>query len=410
MQPFTTARTAGPSRPQVRVHAARLLSALGADMTETLARLASPADLPDALGERDVRVPDACLEEARARLAAAGIPAAARTRSLLIAAAGALPLADLALAAGCAPADLGIVIGSTTAGTAEAIEILRTGDEPAGDAEWLSIEIGRTAEWLARAVGAAGPVYTVSTACTAGAKAILEGERLLRSGRAKVVIAGGSDALSPMTAEGFSALGARSPGRALPFDARRSGMHLGEGGGYVLMSLDPGLIAGDPGITLAGGGETSDAHHICAPHPDGAGARSAILAALGGRAPETVGFALLHGTATQQNDVMEARAMAAACPGVPAASLKRHVGHQLAGAGAFNAAVAWGLLAGMGPAPLNFPESGRPDPALDPEFLAALTRPGSPAALRAPCALASAFAFGGSNAALLLERAGTSAP
>ena len=119
-------------------------------------------------------------------------------------------------------------------------------------------------------------------------------------------------------------------------------------------------------------------------------------------------FALLHGTATAQNDAMEARAMMAAAPGVSAASLKRHVGHQLAGAGAFNAAVAWSLLKGLGSTPLNFSRSSHPDPELPAAFRAALSGPENTSSdltakldsPGAPGVLASAFAFGGSNAVL----------
>lgn len=100
--------------------------------------------------------------------------------------------------------------------------------------------------------------------------------------------------------------------------------------------------------------------------------------------------------------------MMSSAPGVSAASLKRHVGHQLAGAGAFNAAVAWSLLKGLGPTPLNFSRSSHPDPELPAAFRAALSGPentSSDLAAKldspgAPGVLASAFAFGGSNAVL----------
>ena len=192
-------------------------------------------------------------------------------------------------------------------------------------------------------------------------------------------------------------------------------MHLGEGGGFLLMMLTQteqayfgGMPDEGPEVRLAGWGETSDAHHICAPHPEGAGARAAIEAAIRNGTPHPVGFALLHGTATAQNDAMEARAMMSAAPGVSAASLKRHVGHQLAGAGAFNAAVAWSLLKGLGPTPLNFSPSSHPDPELPAAFRAALSGPENTSSdltakldsPGAPGVLASAFAFGGSNAVL----------
>lgn len=373
-----------PLRPAVVIRRARLLSALGSSCEDTLRQLASAEDLCAQLAPSDVRVPESDLAEADRRIAEAarttGLKAFTRpARSLRLAASAALPLLDEALQAGIAPADIGLIVGNTAAGTAETVSVLRSHPETEAPDKWMPIKIGAVAALTARLAGISGPAYCVSTACTAGSKAILEGARLLLTGRVRAVVAGGIDAESPLTEAGFSALGARSPGRALPFDAR-----------------------------LAGWGETSDAHHICAPHPEGAGARAAIEAAIRNGAPHPVGFALLHGTATAQNDAMEARAMMSAAPGVSAASLKRHVGHQLAGAGAFNAAVAWSLLKGLGPTPLNFSRSSHPDPELPAAFRAALSGPENTSSdltakldsPGAPGVLASAFAFGGSNAVL----------
>lgn len=389
-----------PLRPAVVIRRARLLSALGSSCEDTLRQLASAEDLCAQLAPSDVRVPESDLAEADRRIAEAarttGLKAFTRpARSLRLAASAALPLLDEALQAGIAPADIGLIVGNTAAGTAETVSVLRSHPETEAPDKWMPIEIGAVAALTARLAGISGPAYCVSTACTAGSKAILEGARLLLTGRVRAVVAGGIDAESPLTEAGFSALGARSPGRALPFDARRTGMHLGEGGGFLLMMLAQteqayfgGMPDEGPEVRLAGWGETSDAHHICAPHP--------------------VGFALLHGTATAQNDAMEARAMMSAAPGVSAASLKRHVGHQLAGAGAFNAAVAWSLLKGLGPTPLNFSRSSHPDPELPAAFRAALSGPENTSSdltakldsPGAPGVLASAFAFGGSNAVL----------
>lgn len=409
-----------PLRPAVVIRRARLLSALGSSCEDTLRQLASAEDLCAELAPSDVQVPESDLAEADRRIAEAarttGLKAFTRpARSLRLAASAALPLLDEALQAGIAPADIGLIVGNTAAGTAETVSVLRSHPETEAPDKWMPIEIGAVAALTARLAGISGPAYCVSTACTAGSKAILEGARLLLTGRVRAVVAGGIDAESPLTEAGFSALGARSPGRALPFDARRTGMHLGEGGGFLLMMLAQteqayfgGMPDEGPKVRLAGWGETSDAHHICAPHPEGASARAAIEAAIRNGAPHPVGFALLHGTATAQNDAMEARAMMSAAPGVSAASLKRHVGHQLAGAGAFNAAVAWSLLKGLGPTPLNFSHSSHPDPELPAAFRAALSGPENTSSdltakldsPGAPGVLASAFAFGGSNAVL----------
>ena len=187
-----------------------------------------------------MRVPESDLAEADRRIAEAarttGLKAFTRpARSLRLAASAALPLLDEALQAGIAPADIGLIVGNTAAGTAagtaETVSVLRSHPETEAPDKWMPIEIGAVAALTARLAGISGPAYCVSTACTAGSKAILEGARLLLTGRVRAVVAGGIDAESPLTEAGFSALGARSPGRALPFDARRTGMHLGEGGG-----------------------------------------------------------------------------------------------------------------------------------------------------------------------------------
>ena len=268
-----------PLRPAVVIRRARLLSALGSSCEDTLRQLASAEDLCAELAPSDVRVPESDLAEADRRIAEAarttGLKAFTRpARSLRLAASAALPLLDEALQAGIAPADIGLIVGNTAAGTAETVSVLRSHPETEAPDKWMPIEIGAVAALTARLAGISGPAYCVSTACTAGSKAILEGARLLLTGRVRAVVAGGIDAESPLTEAGFSALGARSPGRALPFDARRTGMHLGEGGGFLLMMLAQteqayfgGMPDEGPEVRLAGWGETSDAHHICAPAP-----------------------------------------------------------------------------------------------------------------------------------------------
>ncbi|WP_444500032.1 beta-ketoacyl synthase N-terminal-like domain-containing protein, partial [Sutterella wadsworthensis] len=231
-----------PLRPAVVIRRARLLSALGSSCEDTLRQLASAEDLCAQLAPSDVRVPESDLAEADRRIAEAarttGLKAFTRpARSLRLAASAALPLLDEALQAGIAPADIGLIVGNTAAGTAETVSVLRSHPETEAPDKWMPIEIGAVAALTARLAGISGPAYCVSTACTAGSKAILEGARLLLTGRVRAVVAGGIDAESPLTEAGFSALGARSPGRALPFDARRTGMHLGEGGGFLLMML-----------------------------------------------------------------------------------------------------------------------------------------------------------------------------
>lgn len=397
--------------PEVLVPDARLLSACGDDVPATLARLADPAPYGDA---PEGGMPDDASGRARELAARLGVPEAERTRELLAGLLLAAPLVGEALAAGIPAAEVGLVFGGTTSGTPEITAALRRdGEGREASAPWHLMDIGRTAPVIARATGICGPVFTVSTACTASAKAILEGVRLLRTGRVRAVVAGGVDVLSPLTEGGFGALGARSARRARPFCADRTGLHLGEGGGFLLLTTDAAAFP-HAAVRIAGGGETSDAHHICAPDPEGREAAAAVLEALRCRftgRPVRAGdvdFVILHGTATAQNDAMEARIACSTLPGVPCASLKRAVGHQLAGAGGFGAAVAWGLLADpQARPPLSFQTdtAAAADTALPEAMRNALTGP-KDAARRMPCSriLVTAYAFGGSNAALLLER------
>lgn len=171
-----------PLRPAVVIRRARLLSALGSSCEDTLRQLASAEDLCAELAPSDVRVPESDLAEADRRIAEAarttGLKAFTRpARSLRLAASAALPLLDEALQAGIAPADIGLIVGNTAAGTAETVSVLRS--HPETEAPDKSIEIGAVAALTARLAGISGPAYCVSTACTAGSKAILEGARLL---------------------------------------------------------------------------------------------------------------------------------------------------------------------------------------------------------------------------------------
>ncbi|MEI3012324.1 MAG: beta-ketoacyl synthase N-terminal-like domain-containing protein [Sutterella seckii] len=389
------------SNPTILIPASTMLSALGDDPEKFLERLSSPEPFGEA---PEGFAPEAVLQKGCRIARNIGIEEEDLSRELLLALALTAPLFERARAAGVDLSEIGFIFGATTAGTPEAAERIRE-NEASPLKRWRMMGIGRMAPVIARAFGIAGPVFTVSTACTAGAKAIAEGARLLARGRVKAVIAGGIDVLSPMTLAGFSALGARSPERAKPFRSDRTGLHLAEGGGFLLMTTEDKKFP-CASVMLRGFGESSDAHHICAPDPTGDGAKRAILEALGGLAPSETGFALLHGTATEQNDAMEARVMAELLPGVPAASLKRAVGHQLAGAGAMNAAAACALLEKGGKLPFNFFAGEREfaDGKMPEAFLRSLTGADNPCELAIPRILVSAFAFGGSNAALLFEK------
>lgn len=293
-------------------------------------------------------------------------------------------------------ARIGVILGTSTSGISETeialAERQRLGDWPA-DFRYQRHEIGSPACFVAEWLGLEGPAYTLSTACTSSARALASAKRLLASGTCDAVIAGGADSLCGLTVNGFASLEALSDSPCQPFSVNRDGINLGEAAALFLVTAETG------GIQLSGYGETSDAHHISAPHPDGTGAIAAMEAALKmARLPATtIDYLNLHGTATRQNDSMEALAVAHVFgDALPCSSTKALTGHTLGACGALEAAFCWMTLdAGRLPPQVH-------DGQLDPE-LPSLTYASSN---KRDCTrtLTNSFAFGGNNIALLLER------
>jgi 3-oxoacyl-[acyl-carrier-protein] synthase-1 len=219
-------------------------------------------------------------------------------------------------------------------------------------------------------------------------------ERLLRLGIADAAVVGGVDTLCGSVLFGFSSLELVSPEPCRPFDVARRGISIGEAGGFALLERD-----GEAGPWLLGYGESSDAHHMSSPHPQGLGARLAIEAALGsaGLAPEAVDYINLHGTASQKNDEVEARVIAELFPArTRASSTKGWTGHTLGAAGIVEAVISFiALEEGFAPGTLNTAEL---DPACGPQVRLATER----AEVRV--ALSNSFGFGGSNCTLLFGR------
>ena len=259
--------------------------------------------------------------------------------------------------------------------------------------------MGTPAAFVAHVIGAAGPAYTVSTACSSSAKALAAAARLLRSGQVDAVVCGGADSLCDFTRAGFGALGAVSARRCNPFSRHRDGINVGEGAALFLATRE------SASVRLSGWGESSDAHHMSAPDPAGRGAEAALRAALQRGAIEAsqIDYVNLHGTATQQNDAMESALIARVFDAVPCSSTKPLTGHALGAAGAIEAALCWIALA-HNPQHALPPHwwDGEADPALP---ILALVAPGSHAARPLRHLLSQSFAFGGSNAALILSAA-----
>ena len=292
-----------------------------------------------------------------------------------------------------------VVLGSSTSGVGESEaahrHFLANGSWPA-DFHYAQQEMGTPAAFIAREFGLRGPAHVISTACSSSAKAMASAARLLRAGLADAVVTGGADSLCGFTVAGFASLGSVSEARCNPFSRNRNGINIGEGAALFLMTREPGPVR------LAGWGETSDAHHMSAPDPEGKGAERAINEALqrAGLAASDIGYLNLHGTATPQNDAMEAGAVARTFGlELPCSSTKPLTGHALGAAGAIEAAICWLALADN-PGHRLPPHwwDGEADPALAPIHL---VQPGEASATPLQYALSQSFAFGGSNAALV---------
>lgn len=262
-------------------------------------------------------------------------------------------------------------------------------------------ELGNTAEFVAHYLGVTGPAYVVSTACSSGAKALAAGARLLQAGWVDAVVAGGVDALCRFTVSGFSALELVSATRCNPLSVHRNGINLGEGSAFFLMRRGSGPSIGP--VRLAGWGESEDAYHMSAPDPQGVGAMAAMQQALGraGVTAASVDYVNLHGTATTHNDAMETLAVNQLFgSGIAVSSTKPLTGHTLAAAGALEAAVAWHALHDndAGRLPAHWWD-GAADPGLAAVHPVA---PGESLGRPVRYVLSNSFAFGGSNAALVL--------
>ena len=203
---------------------------------------------------------------------------------------------------------------------------------------------GRTTERVAAALGISGHISTLSTACSSGANALMQGARLLQGHKLDRVIAGGSEPLATFDAKGFSSLGIYDPLVCKPFDEHRAGLNLGEGAAFLLLENEHSLsITGhQPLCTLSGWGNATDAFHQTASSPEGLGAYLAMQQAMAqaGVKPAAISYINAHGTGTGNNDLSESMAlqkMFGAHP-PPFSSTKGFTGHTLAAAGAIEGA------------------------------------------------------------------------
>ncbi|MBB34039.1 MAG: beta-ketoacyl-[acyl-carrier-protein] synthase II [Hirschia sp.] len=294
---------------------------------------------------------------------------------------------------------IGTIIGTSTTGIEEGVapleDRLKSGTW-SQDYVFSDQELGDTAAFLAQQAGVDGPAYTVSTACTSGAKSMTSAARLIQAGIIDAAICGGVDSIARLTLNGFNALDSISPVACLPFSANRRGINIGEGGALFLLSRTPSAYR------LAGWGESSDAYHMSSPHPEGVGAETAMRQAMqmGGISAGQVDFIHLHGTATPLNDAMEATMIHRLFgDGPPCASTKGSTGHTLGAAGAIQAAL--NLIAMDAEVYPGHVFDGEYDPDLP---AIRLSVPGERPHKPLEYILSASYAFGGSNIALTLAR------
>ncbi|WP_293796082.1 beta-ketoacyl-[acyl-carrier-protein] synthase family protein [uncultured Pantoea sp.] len=286
-----------------------------------------------------------------------------------------------------------IVLGTSTSGVDE-------GDRQVDDAlpgyDYRMQELGDPSRFLAHYLELDGPAYTISTACSSSARAIISGQRLIDAGLADVALVGGADSLSRMPINGFASLDSLSERHCAPFSADRDGISIGEAAALLLLTREQQPLA------LLGCGESSDAWHMSAPHPKGIGAERAMLMALqqAGLQPQDVGYINLHGTATPLNDQVESAVIHRLFGDrVPCSSTKHLTGHTLGAAGATEAALAALILQQHLPLPpQDFSQLAR-DTSLPECGLITAPQP-----LARPVIASNSFAFGGNNTCLIVGK------
>ncbi|WP_321815248.1 MULTISPECIES: beta-ketoacyl-[acyl-carrier-protein] synthase family protein [unclassified Paraburkholderia] len=301
---------------------------------------------------------------------------------------------------------VGVFVGTSTSGILETERAYRQRDMATGKLA-AGFHYAEThnpyalASFVRAYFGLRGPATSISSACSSGAKVFGSARRMIEAGLIDAAVVGGVDSLCLTTLYGFNSLELLSRQPCRPYDVARDGISIGEAAGFALLERLPQQADAldDDAVLLIGVGESSDAHHMSSPHPDGLGARAAMEQALAsaGLAPGDIGYINLHGTATPSNDAAESRAIAALFDAAPASSTKGATGHTLGAAGALEAvACALALRHRFIPAGVN---TTQPDPALGVDYVLQ----SRDADVRA--ALSNSFGFGGTNCSLLFGSA-----
>lgn len=300
---------------------------------------------------------------------------------------------------------IGVFIGTSTSGILETELAYRRRDARTGamppDFDYAGTHNSfSVADYVRRRLRLHGPAAVVSCACASSAKVFGSAARMMAAGVIDAALVGGVDSLCLTTLYGFHSLQLSSASPCRPFDVRRDGISIGEAAAFAL--LEPVRDTLDPtAVLLLGVGESSDAYHMSAPHPDGLGACSAMRNALRAASlePHDIDYINLHGTGTPSNDRAESRAVASVFgTTTPTSSTKGATGHTLGAAGALEAVIgALALRDGLMPGGVNTTN-------IDPQLTTLYLRENH--AARLSRILSNSFGFGGANCSLVLGRAG----
>lgn len=299
----------------------------------------------------------------------------------------------------------GVFIGTSTAGILQT-ELAYRQRDPVTGALPSSFEYGTThnsfsvADYLRQRLHVEGPAVAVSCACASSAKVFGSARRMIEAGVIDAALVGGVDSLCLTTLYGFHSLQLTSPVACRPFDVARDGISIGEAAAFAILERPSAGLDSDS-ILLLGVGESSDAYHMSAPHPEGHGARRAMQAALrtAGLESEAIDYINLHGTGTPSNDRSESQAVTSVFGAtLPASSTKGATGHTLGAAGALEAIISAIALRN------GFMPGGLKTTQIDPLLTAYYLRDNRRSALSH--VLSNSFGFGGTNCSLIFGRAG----
>lgn len=296
------------------------------------------------------------------------------------------------------PQRIGVFMGTSTSGVFQTELAYRARSAEGALPDWFSYRHSQNCysvtDFVRSVLGLTGPALTISTACSSSAKVFATASRYLEAGWIDAAVVGGVDSLCLTTLYGFSALQLVSPEPCRPADATRKGISIGEASGFALLER----VSDRQKTQFRGYGESSDAHHMSTPHPEGAGAARAMREALLRAAlnPDDISYINLHGTATPANDVSEGRAVHSLFGSVtPASSTKGWTGHCLGAAGIVEALFcAIALEEGLLLRSLN-------TETIDPAIQHRVQMETRETPLRH--ALSNSFGFGGNNSALVLS-------